>query len=70
VHIIKLPITWLLDPFWAKVTLITGLTWRWTGYNMIFYLSALQNIPEEIYEAAKIDGANKVKQFFISRYLY
>ncbi|MBA7497624.1 Lactose transport system permease protein LacF [subsurface metagenome] len=64
VHIIKSPIPWLLDPFWAKVTLITGLTWRWTGYNMIFYLSALQNIPEEIYEAAKIDGANKVKQFF------
>ena len=64
VHIIKSPIPWLLDPFWAKVTLIIALTWRWTGYNMIFYLSALQNISEEIYEAAKIDGADKVKQFF------
>lgn len=64
VHIIKSPIPWLLDPFWARVTLIIALTWRWTGYNMIFYLSALQNIPDEIYEAAKIDGANKVKQFF------
>ena len=64
VHIIKSPIPWLLNPFWAKVTLIIALTWRWTGYNMIFYLSALQNIPDEIYEAAKIDGANKVKQFF------
>jgi len=64
VHIIKSPIPWLLDPFWARVTLIIALTWRWTGYNMIFYLSALQNISEEIYEAAKIDGANKVKQFF------
>jgi len=63
-HIIKLPIPWLFDPFWARVTIIIGLTWRWTGYNMIFYLSALQNIPVEIYEAAKIDGANKVKQFF------
>ncbi len=64
VHLIKSPIPWLLDPFWAKVTLIIALTWRWTGYNMIFYLSALQNISEEIYEAAEIDGANKVKQFF------
>ena len=64
VHLIKSPIPWLLDPFWAKVTLIIALTWRWTGYNMIFYLSALQNISDEIYEAAELDGANKVKQFF------
>lgn len=64
VHLVKSPIPWLLDPFWAKVTLIIALTWRWTGYNMIFYLSALQNISDEIYEAAELDGANKVKQFF------
>lgn len=62
-HIIKDPIPWLLDPFWAKVTIIIALTWRWTGYNMVFYLSALQNIPNDIYEAAEIDGANKIKQF-------
>ena len=36
-----------------------ALTWRWTGYNMVFYLSGLQNIPEEYYEAAKIDGATR-----------
>lgn len=63
-HLIKSAIPWLLDPFWAKVTLIIALTWRWTGYNMIFYLSALQHISDEVYEAAKLDGANKVKQFF------
>ncbi|ADH61412.1 binding-protein-dependent transport systems inner membrane component [Thermoanaerobacter mathranii subsp. mathranii str. A3] len=63
-HIIKEPVPWLLDPFWAKVTLIIAMTWRWTGYNMVFYLSGLQNIPYEIYESAEMDGANKIQQFF------
>ncbi len=58
------PIQWLTDPFWAKVTIIVAITWRWTGYNMIFFLSALQNIDESIYEAARIDGASSVQQFF------
>ncbi|MCD8500350.1 MAG: sugar ABC transporter permease [Bacillaceae bacterium] len=58
------PIHWITDPFWAKVTIIIAITWRWTGYNMIFYLSALQNIDNSIYEAAKIDGANAFQQFF------
>lgn len=55
-HIISEPIGWLLDPFWAKVLIISAITWRWTGYNMVFYLAALQNIDPSIYEAAKIDG--------------
>ncbi len=63
-HIIREPIPWLLDPFWAKVTVIIALTWRWTGYNMVFYLSGMQNIPDDLYEAAEIDGANKIQQFF------
>ena len=50
------PIPWLTDPFWAKALIIIALTWRWTGYNMIFYLAALQNIDKSIYEAARIDG--------------
>lgn len=50
------PIPWLTDPFWAKVLIILAITWRWTGYNMIFYLAALQNIDRSIYEAARIDG--------------
>lgn len=57
-------INWLTDPFWAKVTIIMAITWRWTGYNMIFYLSALQNVDPSIYEAAKIDGASAVQRFF------
>ncbi|WP_429744499.1 carbohydrate ABC transporter permease [Bacillus salipaludis] len=62
--LISEPIQWLTDPFWAKITIIIAITWRWTGYNMIFFLSGLQNIDESIYEAAKIDGASSVQQFF------
>ncbi|MBN9345681.1 MAG: sugar ABC transporter permease [Devosia sp.] len=50
------PVPWLTDPFWAKVLIIMAITWRWTGYNMIFYLAALQNVDRSIYEAARIDG--------------
>jgi lactose/L-arabinose transport system permease protein len=63
IHIISRPIPWFTDPFWAKIMVIITMTWRWTGYNMIFYLSGLQNIPDELYEAAEIDGANKTQQF-------
>jgi lactose/L-arabinose transport system permease protein len=41
-----------------------AMTWRWTGYNMMFYLSAMQNIPYETYEAAHVDGAGPVTIFF------
>jgi lactose/L-arabinose transport system permease protein len=64
IHLINSPIQWITDPFWAKVTIIIAITWRWTGYNMIFYLAGLQNIDPSMYEAAKIDGASPVKQFF------
>ncbi|MHC1748130.1 MAG: carbohydrate ABC transporter permease [Cellulosilyticaceae bacterium] len=63
-NLIQEPIMWITDPFWAKVTIIIAITWRWTGYNMIFYLSGLQNIDPSIYEAAKLDGASGFTQFF------
>lgn len=63
-NLVKVPIQWLTDPFWAKVLIIISITWRWTGYNMIFFISGMQNINPEIYEAAEIDGANKWQQFF------
>lgn len=56
-------IKWLSHPFWAKVSIIMSMTWRWTGYNMVIYLAAMQNIPDELYEAASLDGAGKVRQF-------
>jgi lactose/L-arabinose transport system permease protein len=55
-YVIDKPIPWLADPAWAKVVIILAITWRWTGYNMIFYLAALQNIDRSIYENARIDG--------------
>lgn len=58
------PINWLANSFWAKVSIMLAMTWRWTGYNMVIYLAALQNIPEELYEAASMDGASRIKQFF------
>lgn len=57
-------VNFLADPFWAKVVIILAITWRWTGYNMIFYLAALQNVDKSIYEAARIDGASSFQQFF------
>ena len=48
----------------AKIVIIIALIWRWTGYNMVFYLAGLQNIEYSVYEAAKIDGANAVQTFF------
>ena len=42
----------------AKIVIIIALIWRWTGYNMVFYLSGLQNIEYSVYEAARIDGAS------------
>ena len=63
-NIISQPLNWISDPLLAKITIILAITWRWTGYNMIFYLSALQNVDKSIYEAARIDGASAVQQFF------
>jgi len=56
-------IPWLTDPFWSKAVIIAALTWRWTGYNMIFYLAAMQNIDKSIYEAARIDGISATRRF-------
>lgn len=56
-------INWLGNPSTAKIVIIIALIWRWTGYNMVFYLAGLQNIEYNIYEAAKIDGANSFQQF-------
>lgn len=47
----------------ARAIIIIALIWRWTGYNMVFYLSGLQNIEYSIYEAAKIDGASPFQAF-------
>ena len=52
------------EPNTARFVIIIGLLWRWTGYNMVFYLAALQNIDPATMEAAKIDGAGGFKTFW------
>lgn len=63
-HFISQPINWLTHPVWAKVIVILTITWRWTGYNTVFFLVGLQGIEYSIYEAARIDGASTVQTFF------
>lgn len=62
--ILDAPYQYLQNSNWARAIIIIAMIWRWTGYNVIFYLSALQNIPKETFEAAKVDGANTAQTFF------
>lgn len=57
------PVPWLTSGFWAKVSLILALTWRYTGYNMVIFLAGLQGISQDLYEAAAVDGATRWRQF-------
>ncbi|MFL6592217.1 MAG: carbohydrate ABC transporter permease [Luteimonas sp.] len=56
------PIDWLGDPRWAMPTIILFAVWKNFGYNMIIFLAGLQSIPEDLYEAARIDGATRRRQ--------
>ena len=58
------PIMWFANAWTSRAVIIIALIWRWTGYNMVFYLSGLQNIEYSVYEAAKIDGASPLQSFF------
>lgn len=56
------PINWGSHEWGLKVAISTMVFWRWVGYNTIIYLAGMQSIPNELYEAAKIDGANLWQQ--------
>jgi len=56
------PIDWLGDPHWAMPAIILFAVWKNFGYNMIIFLAGLQSIPDELYEAARIDGASSWQQ--------
>jgi len=59
------PSDWVMGGSATAMALLVGMaTWRWTGVNIIYYLSGLQNIPQELYEAANIDGASASYRFF------
>lgn len=57
------PIDWLGDPNWAMPAIVIFAVWKNFGYNMIILLAGLQTIPEDLYEAARIDGATAFQQF-------
>ena len=57
------PIDWMGDPTWAMPAIVILAVWKNFGYNMIILLAALQNIPEDLYEAARIDGASSWQVF-------
>lgn len=56
-------IDWLGDPTWAMPAIILMAVWKNFGYNMIIFVAGLQNIPESLYEAARIDGGSAWQQF-------
>lgn len=55
---------WLYDVNWALIAIIVMSIWKFVGYNMVIYLAGLQNVPSHLYEAASIDGAGGIKQFW------
>ncbi|WP_091704698.1 carbohydrate ABC transporter permease [Microbacterium sp. cf046] len=58
------PIPWHKDPFWSHIAIATMVNFRWTGYNALILLAAMQAVPREYYEAATVDGANAFRQFW------
>jgi multiple sugar transport system permease protein len=58
------PIDWLGQPANIKPALSMIVFWRYVGFNVVLYLAALQTIPKDIYEAATMDGAGRLQQFF------
>jgi ABC-type sugar transport system permease subunit len=64
-EVIGLPhIAWLADPFWAKVSFVLLSGWWSQGYHMVIFLAGLQSIPNELVEAALVDGANRFQVFW------
>jgi multiple sugar transport system permease protein len=58
------PIDWLGDPRWAMPAIILMAVWKSFGYNMLIFIAGLQAIPDELYDAAAIDGAGPFRRFF------
>jgi len=62
-HLGVAPVDWLGDPHWAMPAIILFAVWKSFGYNMLILLAGLQSIPQELYEAARIDGASRFAVF-------
>lgn len=57
-------VPWQSDPFWSHMAIATMVNFRWTGYNTLIFLAAMQAVPRDLYEAAIVDGAGRVQRFF------
>ncbi|MGX7826651.1 carbohydrate ABC transporter permease [Actinokineospora sp. 24-640] len=58
------PIQWQADRFSSHVAIAVMVNWRWTGYNALIVLAAMQAIPKDLHEAAVVDGASPIRRFF------
>lgn len=58
------PIQWQADRFSSHVAIAVMVNWRWTGYNALIVLAAMQAIPKDLHEAAVVDGASNIRRFF------
>jgi len=61
---VNLEVPWLAKGSWARITLLIVSTWQWTPFIMLVLLSGMQGIPEDVYEAARVDGANSWQMFW------
>ncbi|MEU8520907.1 sugar ABC transporter permease [Streptomyces sp. NBC_01216] len=57
------PVDWQNDTVASQLAVSSIVIWRWTGYNALIYLAGMQSIPGELYEAAEMDGASRLRQF-------
>ncbi|WP_374207136.1 carbohydrate ABC transporter permease [Streptomyces sp. APSN-46.1] len=57
------PVAWESSKWPSQIAISTIVTWRWTGYNALIYLAAMQAVPQDLYEAAALDGASRWRQF-------
>jgi cellobiose transport system permease protein len=57
------PVDWHTDRFASHVAIASMVNWRWTGYNALIFLAAMQAVPRDLYESAAMDGAGRVRQF-------
>lgn len=58
------PVAWHSDRLASHLAIASMVNFRWTGYNALIFLAAMQAVPRELYEAATIDGAGRIRQFF------
>jgi cellobiose transport system permease protein len=57
------PIRWHVERWWSHLAIAGMVNWRWTGYNALIFLAAMQAVPRDLYESAALDGAGRVRQF-------